>query len=1709
MTNKPQEIDITVEADASAATRSAAAVAKEITALVGSVGKLEDKFRSLFSGQMPAEMEKMKGYINSLNQAMRISKTLATGGPLTQMTGAAYQGELAKLRTDKSLQLLKYEKEVNKVLEARGILYERMRKLLPDEASEKSRSKMYRDSLGMIDDTSGDTQTSKKSYMDRTLREVRAFEKNRSAILQSGLMDRAQSQARFDNRQFDLQAKAAERSLKAAQLLSERRKTQDDRAAALYERGDASTLNRARTVDDRAKAAYEQTQAERNNARQNALDRRRATTIEAASPEARAQRASVGLQNTHDRFSANGGAGMLGVQAAVLRNYAVVGGVLGTVGYAAKSTIEFQTSLKDVQAIAKATDTEMKQLRGSILDVGNSTKFSVKEISEGVKVLAQAGYGVQQIQEVIKPIADLAAGSGSSFADSANVVTSVLSVFDLSISRASDVTNTLVAGLNQSKLSMDQLSLGIQYAGNIAADGGVQFEELVAALGAMANAGIKSGSTLGTGIRSLIADFENPSKKLVGWLEKVGLTVDDVSTRTHTLGQVLETLNTHSYDSATAMDTLELRASAAYSALSNNQDFYNQSLINIQGTQAATEAAGTQMETFSAQWTRLTNNVTAFATMAGAPLLGVLQGTTSGLADVLAVLQVVAPAAGFVTTALGSLAIVAGAKWGMGLIAGLMTTTGLLPVLAAEEIAAAIATGSLSLAMGILSKSLLATSVAMLASPVGWLALGLTAIITVVSLYKSEQEKLTEAVDKYATATNKAAAEGAEYANRANEIDKYIQQLIAHHQDLSEVSVSTVEAAKNKFGEWGLVIDGTTTRVSQLIDRMISLRSQMAQASLDQAIVQQGTLQQENSALGKKIASGSSRVVQGLLTPQAFMHKRELQGAGIWQAVQGSLKGREIGRDNPNPLSANELQTLFSTLALARTKLKDGGARDSVDRMIAKLQPLRVDLSNQRQNDTRINALTSVIGTRAVERSNGSASNTRLGISEFSAYQAERNAIMKGAAANPKVALAQLGSLQTKWAGKLPGIRAEISAMSDKLAQDPTIAAGYAERARSNSTSVSQEITKDQMARNPQLVALDMLDKGPLSANSGASATTLSKRYRAEANLAKKSKNPREYRRLMGLAQQADDRGKLLKAQSTGDFEGMGESIANNDVANKANTEAGLLGGRKGPKTDASGRRKAAADVKALERLIEVSSAQSGPNASDIEANQGKLKELLSKWSAARVAEIKASGSSADEITSRLRDFQETEAPKYIAEILNGNIQAAKDLLAKKAEEAAGSSAADSARSVYAGGKSVDKALSDVRIAFADAAAKAVDASNEEFKAKYGTSFDPSIAHDSTVNMRKIQRDFVTKALAAMMTVLDAEASRQAEDIAKQQDGLDRRQVQISALSNAYGSRNLSDVQRSLGSMAGEGLAIDNQKLDVANLTNQAGIAKQRVDAIRPKAAADPGNSQLATDLLAAEQASQAMDRSLAQAKNNLDAMTMRIEPFATASQAIAASWTVYADQVGLAKPVFEQLADGMSGVFETSRTSFASLVTDVLTGAKTMGSALKDFTISVLQSFLDMAAKMLANAALQWVLTTLISTGFGGGNTMSAPQVSVAHGGEIPAKRMATGGDAAPNRDSVHILAQPGEVMMRKSAVDFIGKDNLLAMNAMGNRRVSQMPTMAGTQRAPDTTNVYVVAPEAQKQLGKRDIIAAITEDMLQGGKTKQLIKSIQMGAA
>lgn len=314
------------------------------------------------------------------------------------------------------------------------------------------------------------------------------------------------------------------------------------------------------------------------------------------------------------------------IQLKLMANYKAINMVTGAFRYLLNYTVEYDKELHQLQAIAAVSDTTMNQLKNSIQAVASSTKFTSLEVAQAGTVLAQAGLSAKQIETTLPAIAKLATATGTDLATSTDVITSTLNVYSLQASEAEHVTNALTTAMNESKADIAGFQKAIQYAGNYAAQLGVTYEETAAVISAATQAGIRSRSMLGTGLRAVLAEFLNPTKKLTAQLEKVGLTIDDIDVRSKGLTNVLKTLKESGFGATEAFRGMERRGAAFLASIINQTEFIDTLRDHMASSTAAAEANEIQMDSLSAQIDNLKSIMGTAASDGVAPFSKALTG---------------------------------------------------------------------------------------------------------------------------------------------------------------------------------------------------------------------------------------------------------------------------------------------------------------------------------------------------------------------------------------------------------------------------------------------------------------------------------------------------------------------------------------------------------------------------------------------------------------------------------------------------------------------------------------------------------------------------------------------------------------------------------------------------------------------------------------------------------------------------------------------------------------------------------------------------------------------------------------------------------------------------------------------------------------------------------------------------------------------------
>jgi TP901 family phage tail tape measure protein len=1514
--------------------------------------------------------------------------------------------------------------------------------------------------------------------------------------------------------------------------------------------------------------------------------------------------------------------GRLGGRMELFADYAGISAIVGTVGYTVSQVALLEKSLATLKSISGATDGQMQSLSETIKEIGQNSTYSLTEISAAATTLAQAGYTVGQVAAVLPDITNLALASGSDLQTSTDIVSSVLTVFDMNLRESGYVADALVQALNGSKLSMDQFALGMQYAGNAAAQGGVSFEDLAAALGAMSNAGIRSGSTLGTGLTAVFQELMAPTQKLRDHLQEQGVAMSAVDLQTHGLVEVLNTLQDAQIDSSKGFELFDTRAARAYSALVNNKTILEQLSTNFDENGAAAAAAAVQMDTLLAQLNRLGNATVQFTEVFGAPIINVLKNAMGGLADFLVTLASASPLVRALTAAgvtLGIGLLVVQARAASATFSLVALNAALAPLrfsFAIGGAAAAFSTALTLVAGGFMAatRAALAFTASLLLNPFAWLAVGIAGLVGAITYFSGATERAKNAADKFKEAAAQERAEVDELTTTIDELNKFTADLADRQGDTN----SAVDEAVRKFAKYGFELDNTITKTEDLAAATRGFSEELAALRLERAQAEQAALNEQNAAL-QGVARGNLGAAGRALSLGVMSRADRAAGAGYqnssqWKAaMEGGVTSTELralinyltqrkNDDGMTPqllanlnkaitsLEANGLPLSLSDLsrnqimagvtgtdaAIATSPTFQGyGTRMSTRRAGWLAAMDNGELSVEDQRDFRVRAepamradISSTAGTivSELETSRGTpySAQERQELLATILVKLRENAdfaaMLEAYDSNPDYwndtritrELSDLeGQQRSASTAARPGILTRIEALkktqlgrrSDTTSeQDAGDLASYMsgldtnvgvrQGARSADRALAQNATN---ARREAQLAAERLNTGmggpsgtwmrpinaaegsPFGATAGRTGPHRGSDY--PAGVGTQVVAP-----MGGMASSgfSEANGNFVRIDHGNGFESvlihLNEAAAGLSAVAKQ-VEQGEEVGRSG-NTGASRGPHLHWQLKLNGEVVDpetmVGQAAIDTAAEIISAAQTSFDEKWVAYETARWAEFDdrtsemTSEEQAGERTAQMNDLA-LEKAELLKQGLDKVYATILDNFEIQASDAVASALGAAARGDEGAGNAERLARAAI-IRQRDAAVDAARASMEDGDAEEAA-------------VRAIMREYATRLSGLTVGMLEASAnyvSRQAEREARNRGvEFSIRQGVIDARSNPNAQRNGSRALDIIRGRDPERLAEDRQREEVRIARSNDDAARRAVSnaqtALQAEGLSPDETNQLQTTLQAAQDAAFGTALSLKEANLSLQSMTAEAETFKTPMDAIRGGWEAFIEQANLGRPVLSTLADGLLESFKGAKEGFKTLIVDVLSGTKSMGDAFKDLAVSILGSLLDLAAEILAQQLLTMIITSLIPGGFGkgaGGTPGLTPVASAGkgfkyQGGMIP--RRAAGGMApSPNRDSVMTFMQPGEFVMSKTATDFIGADTLSEMNASGNRRMKNLPTVASSmpKRVPDEVNVWVVPPSQRPPMGKKDIIAAVTDDMMMNGQTKRLIKAIQVGA-
>lgn len=198
--------------------------------------------------------------------------------------------------------------------------------------------------------------------------------------------------------------------------------------------------------------------------------------------------------------------------------------IVGIGTAAVKTSMDFEAAMSKVASLSGAQGEQFDRLRDKAIEMGAQTMYSATESAEALQYMALAGWDTEDMLDGLEPILKLAGAAGMDLGRASDIVTDGLTAMGLTAKDAAHFADVLAVAMSKSNTDVNQLGEAFKYVAPLAGAMGYNIEDLSLALGLMANAGIKA-SQGGTSLRRVLQNLSNPTDKVAGAMEKLGISM--------------------------------------------------------------------------------------------------------------------------------------------------------------------------------------------------------------------------------------------------------------------------------------------------------------------------------------------------------------------------------------------------------------------------------------------------------------------------------------------------------------------------------------------------------------------------------------------------------------------------------------------------------------------------------------------------------------------------------------------------------------------------------------------------------------------------------------------------------------------------------------------------------------------------------------------------------------------------------------------------------------------------------------------------------------------------------------------------------------------------------------------------------------------------------------------------------------------------------
>ena len=430
---------------------------------------------------------------------------------------------------------------------------------------------------------------------------------------------------------------------------------------------------------------------------------------------------------------------------------ALLSGAYLAVSNAGQTFKDFQTGIANVSTLGVEN---IEELRGGVLKIGIDAPVTLQSLTDGLYNVVSAGVESSQQISVLETTSKAAKAGLAETTDALNLGAAVVKSYGLAWQDTEEILDKAFATVRLGQTTFPELSQELQKVTPIASALGVSINEI---FGSFATLTGVTGNTaiVATQVRSIMSALADPTAELTALIKENGFASVEAAVKAEGLAGIMGILQKATGGSAAEMQKYFGRVEAVTAALALSGSQFD---TFKQKTQEVAAAQGELNEAFEKQAQTLDSRLQVLGNRLNVVFIGLLNGTLPAIEAVVGAIS--ALVGGFAKLEDGSKAVLLA----LGAI-----------VLAFFKLPAAIYAARASFIA--LNASL---------GPAGWLFLGLTAIVGILTVFLDGVDDATEKAGLLATANKGLAESFDDLAGRAYDAARALsyEDLTARRQKL-------------------------------------------------------------------------------------------------------------------------------------------------------------------------------------------------------------------------------------------------------------------------------------------------------------------------------------------------------------------------------------------------------------------------------------------------------------------------------------------------------------------------------------------------------------------------------------------------------------------------------------------------------------------------------------------------------------------------------------------------------------------------------------------------------------------------------------------------------------------------------------------------------------------------------------------------------------